>query len=77
MFRIPRPVGLYLVKSTLRRSRGVWQNVPRAVKRPQPKTKTLNIAQRNKPVQMQADKMQQLEDENRELKANLLHSLTL
>jgi len=40
-----------------------------AVKRPQPKSKTLNIAQQNKLVQMQADKIQQLEDEIRELKA--------
>ena len=42
-----------------------------AAKRPQPKSKPLNKAQLNKLVQMQAVKIQQLEDENRELKAKL------
>lgn len=42
-----------------------------AAKRPQPKSKPLNKAQLNKLVQMQAAKIQQLEDENRELKAKI------
>ncbi len=42
-----------------------------AAKRPQPKSKPLNKAQLNKLVQMQAEKIQQLEDKIRELEAKI------